>query len=85
MKGNANDVLAGIYDLTNYATFTHYPLRMVVQDMLWGATSFGLSAFLYTRLLASIMVPCPSSSSSWGLTGKPDLRQLERPPFSSSS
>jgi hypothetical protein len=54
---------------------------MVVQDMLWGATSFGLSAFLYTRLLASIMVPCPSSSSS----GKPDLRQLERPPFSPSS
>jgi hypothetical protein len=25
---------------------------MVVQDMLWGASSFGISAFIYTRLLA---------------------------------
>ncbi len=45
-------VTPGIYDLTNYATLTNYPLRMVVQDMLWGASSFGISAFIYTRLLA---------------------------------
>lgn len=31
----------GIYDLTNYATLTHYTLRMTVVDMCWG---FVLSA-----------------------------------------
>lgn len=57
----------GIYDLTNYATLTRYPLEMVVRDMLWGAASFGISAFIYTRLLArcsSTSSSSPSSSSS---------------------
>ena len=31
----------GIYDLTNYATLTHYTLRMTAVDMAWG---FVLSA-----------------------------------------
>ena len=26
----------GLYDLTNYATLTHYPLWFAIQDMVWG-------------------------------------------------
>lgn len=39
----------GVYDLTNYATLTHYSLRMTVVDMCWG---FALSALTATAMAA---------------------------------
>ena len=29
-------VMYGLYDLTNYATLVHYPLRYMLTDMAWG-------------------------------------------------
>ena len=29
-------VMYGLYDLTNYATLVHYPLRYTLTDMAWG-------------------------------------------------
>lgn len=29
-------VMYGLYDLTNYATLVHYPLRYTLTDMTWG-------------------------------------------------
>lgn len=34
----------GLYDLTNYATLTQYPLWFAVQDMVWGTFLMGTAA-----------------------------------------
>lgn len=34
----------GVYDLTNYATLTAFPLVVVVVDMAWGAFACGVAA-----------------------------------------
>lgn len=34
----------GVYDLTNYATLTHYSLRMTVVDMSWGLVLSAVTA-----------------------------------------
>lgn len=34
----------GLYDFTNYATFTRWPASMVLIDILWGAVLSGLAA-----------------------------------------
>ncbi len=40
----------GVYDLTNYATLTNWPLKLVVVDMLWGTFVCGTTAFLVSLL-----------------------------------
>jgi uncharacterized membrane protein len=37
-------VVYGVYDLTNLATLRHFPLRLAVVDMLWGAAVCGVVA-----------------------------------------
>lgn len=34
----------GVYDMTNYATLTAYPLAFALSDMLWGAFLCGAAA-----------------------------------------
>lgn len=34
----------GVYDMTNYATLTAYPLAFALSDMLWGAFLCGATA-----------------------------------------
>lgn len=34
----------GLYDLTNYATLTQYPLWFAIQDMVWGTFLMGTAA-----------------------------------------
>lgn len=40
----------GVYDLTNYATLTNWPLKLLVIDMLWGTFVCGTTAFLVSLL-----------------------------------
>jgi uncharacterized membrane protein len=44
-------VVYGTYDLTNYAVFTNYPVRVVRDDMIWGAVMMGVSAGLVSWLV----------------------------------
>lgn len=43
----------GVYDLTNYATLTAYPLTFAVSDMMWGtflcAASAGLAHWIVVK------------------------------------
>jgi uncharacterized membrane protein len=32
-----------VYDFTNYATLTRYPLKFAIQDTLWGATLMAIA------------------------------------------
>lgn len=34
----------GVYDLTNYATLTRYPLSIALMDMVWGGLLCGVAA-----------------------------------------
>ena len=36
----------GVFDLTNRAILSHYPLKMVVMDMAWGTFLFSMTAFI---------------------------------------
>jgi uncharacterized membrane protein len=36
--------LYGVYDLTNYATLTKYPVRYMVTDMIWGTCLGAITA-----------------------------------------
>jgi uncharacterized membrane protein len=36
--------LYGLYDLTNYATLTNYPIRYAVTDIAWGTTLCAVTA-----------------------------------------
>ena len=37
-------VMYGLYDLTNYATLTAYPLWFALQDMAWGTFLFAVAS-----------------------------------------
>lgn len=37
-------IVYGVYDLTNYATIAHWPLRFLIMDMAWGTVCGGLVA-----------------------------------------
>lgn len=37
-------ILYGFYELTNYATFTNWPLSMVISDTLWGTVLCSLAS-----------------------------------------
>ena len=41
----------GVYNFTNYATLTDYPVSYVVVDTLWGLVSFSVFGYLYGRLV----------------------------------
>ena len=36
-----------VYEFTNYATFTNWPLYMVIVDTLWGGVLFALTSKIY--------------------------------------
>ena len=40
----------GVYELTNYATFNNWPLKMVLLDTTWGGVLFSLVTFFYKYL-----------------------------------
>jgi len=44
-------VVYGTFDLTNYAVFTNYPVRVVRDDMIWGTVMMGVSAGLVSWLV----------------------------------
>jgi uncharacterized membrane protein len=37
-------VMYGLYDLTNYATLTNYPIHFALTDMAWGTYLFAVTA-----------------------------------------
>lgn len=39
-------ILYGVYDFTNYATLSGWPLALVFLDTLWGAIICGVTSFL---------------------------------------
>lgn len=43
--------LYGVYNFTNYAIFTHYPVSFVVVDTLWGLVSFSAFGYLHQRMV----------------------------------
>jgi len=40
----------GVYNTTNYALITDYPLRVMIIDTLWGGVLFALTTFLYYKM-----------------------------------
>ena len=54
VAGGLGLVAFGIYDLTNYATLSNYPLMMVIRDMLWGISSYSIVMFLSTILVRKV-------------------------------
>lgn len=54
VAGGLGLVAFGIYDLTNYATLSNYPLMMVIRDMLWGISSYSVVMFLSTILVPKV-------------------------------
>ena len=54
VAGGLGLVAFGIYDLTNYATLSNYPLQMVIRDMLWGITSYSIIMYLATILVPKV-------------------------------
>jgi uncharacterized membrane protein len=45
-------ILYGFYDLTNYATFTNWPLEMALTDTLWGTFVCAVGAGIGFSFLA---------------------------------
>lgn len=43
-------VMYGLYDLTNYATLTAYPLWFALQDIAWGTTLFAVASGAAARM-----------------------------------
>lgn len=39
-------VTYGVYDLTNYATLSNWPLKLVIVDIVWGMFLCGVTAYL---------------------------------------
>jgi uncharacterized membrane protein len=37
----------GVYELTNFATFTNWSMLMVILDTVWGGVLFALTTFLF--------------------------------------
>lgn len=44
-------VIYGVYNATNYATLTNYPMKMVVADTLWGITAATAASVLAVKIL----------------------------------
>lgn len=40
----------GVYNTTNYALITDFPLRLVFTDTLWGGILFALTTWVYYKL-----------------------------------
>jgi len=40
----------GVYNTTNYALITDFPLRLVFTDTLWGGVLFALTTWVYYKL-----------------------------------
>ncbi len=43
-------IIYGVYDLTNAATLTRWPISLIVADMAWGALATGMTALVVTNL-----------------------------------
>nr|UZT28794.1 DUF2177 domain containing protein [Nucleocytoviricota sp.]UZT29070.1 DUF2177 domain containing protein [Nucleocytoviricota sp.] len=39
----------GVFELTNYATISKWPLKLVIIDTLWGGILFSLTTFIYLK------------------------------------
>jgi len=54
-KGNILDAFVlgisiyGVFELTNYATISKWPLKLVIIDTLWGGILFSLTTFIYLK------------------------------------
>ena len=44
----------GVYDLTNYATFSNWTLEFVIKDTLWGGAVFAVSTFFIYEVIKRI-------------------------------
>lgn len=43
-------IVYGVYDLTNAATLTRWPLNLILADMAWGAFATGMTAYVVSHL-----------------------------------
>ena len=43
-------IIYGVYDLTNSATLTRWPLNLILVDMAWGAFATGMTAYVASNL-----------------------------------
>lgn len=43
-------IIYGVYDLTNAATLTRWPLNLILADMAWGAFATGMTAYVVSHL-----------------------------------
>jgi uncharacterized membrane protein len=43
-------IIYGVYDLTNAATLSEWPLSLILADMAWGTIATGLTALVVTNL-----------------------------------
>jgi uncharacterized membrane protein len=41
----------GVYDATNYALLTNYPLYLAIMDMIWGGILFASTTYLHSFIL----------------------------------
>jgi uncharacterized membrane protein len=41
----------GVYNTTTYTLLKDFPFRIVITDTLWGGILFGLTAFIYYKLV----------------------------------
>lgn len=54
-KGNLLDAfilgicIYGVFELTNYASISKWPLKLVIIDTLWGGILFSLTTFIYLK------------------------------------
>lgn len=54
-KGNLLDAfllgvcIYGVFEFTNYATISKWPLKLVIIDILWGGILFSLTTFIYLK------------------------------------
>ena len=56
-KGNLLDAfllgvcIYGVFEFTNYATISKWPLKLVIIDILWGGILFSLTTFIFLKFL----------------------------------
>ncbi len=43
-------IIYGVYDLTNAATLSRWPLNLVLTDIAWGAFATGITSYVVTNL-----------------------------------
>ena len=44
-------VIYAVYETTNYATFTEWPIKMIIMDTLWGGVLFALTYYLTNKII----------------------------------